>query len=220
MTKISAQQPYFMPDFYYFYKIYRSDIFLIADHLLFRKQSPLIRARLHTTSAGRYLSVAVKHRRHPHPKISAVELADSNQWKPKHLKTLESGFRSTPYFEHFFPELKTIYDKEHSHLLPFLKEILLWQTNILFPGKTLLFAGESGISGDAGLANWFGSYHNAQWLIYREESDYYRQRFPNESQQIVELPHHVKFPEGYTPDLPVLFLLFLRGPETVRYFTD
>jgi hypothetical protein len=120
--QIAAQQPFYLPDFYYFSKIFRSDIFLIADHLRFRKQSPIVRTRLDN---GKYLTIPVSHQGLPaQPALRKVQLVSDDHWKIVHLRTIRSLYQKLPYFEHYFPELEEIFNRRHQYLSHFLIDLI------------------------------------------------------------------------------------------------
>ena len=98
MTLIAAQQPYYLPDFNFFSKINKSDVFLLANHLKFRKQSEICRVLLEKKIHKKILSVPVVHSNNPHPYIYQVKICNAKNWRATHLRTMESKFRNYPYF--------------------------------------------------------------------------------------------------------------------------
>ncbi len=220
MIKIAAQQPYFLPDFYFFYKIFASDIFLVADHLHFRKQSPITRVRLNLTGKPDYLTVPVKHCSDPQPPIRVVRLDYSSAWKRKHLRTLASLFRQTPYFEHYFPLLEEVYRQDYRDLAAFLLALIRWQVKLLFPRRKVYIASQEGIVGLNELSAWAENHRPLEWLVYPAEESYYRKNLERFPRRVLNLPEELSFPAEYRPELPLLILLFLRGPESIVYFRE
>ncbi len=218
MIKIAAQQPFFLPDFYFFYKLYASDIFLLADHLHFRKQSPIVRARLAAPEPRTYLTVPVSHGADPQPPIRTVQLDSSQDWKRRHLRTLSTLFRQTPYFEHYFPLLEGIYQQDYANLAEFLIALIRWQVQLLFPRRQLYVASQEGIAEADDLSAWAERHRPLEWLVYPAEEEYYRKNLAAFPRRSLTLPVGLAFPPGYAPELPLLVLFFLRGPETVIFF--
>jgi len=218
MTKIGAQQPYFLPDFRYFYKIYLSDYFLIADHLLFRKQSPIVRTRLNAQSADKYLTIPVQHQANPHPPLYRVQIQEDGKWRRKHLRTIQSLYGNTPYFEHYFPQLEMIYQMRTNRLTDFLIEIIHWQVKLLFPTRSITTASQQHIHSITDLHRWISRQHDPHLMVYPKEEEYYQIHFPEFPREKIKFTHPISFPDDYAPDLPLLFLLFTRGPEAIFYF--
>ena len=212
---IAAQQPYYLPDFYYFYKISCCDFFLIADHLHFRKQSPMVRTQL---PDGNYLTVPVSHQgSSPHPVIKKVGLISDSRWKLNHLRTIRSLYQKLPYFEHYFPELEEIYNRDHQYLSHFLTEVIHWQAVHLGLQDKLNVASQLNITNQVELKWWLERQEDPSWFIHPEEVDYYRREFPDISFRITKLSENMTFPDDYHPRLPMLLLFFLRGPEARIY---
>ncbi|MEJ2634825.1 MAG: WbqC family protein [Calditrichia bacterium] len=218
MTLIAAQQPYYLPDFHYFSKIYQSDVFLLADHLRFRKQSPMVRAVLNKEDSGNYLTIPVVHQPEAQPPLHEIQMLDSNDWHRRHLKTIASQFHQFPYFDFFFPELEAIYKEKDLSLSSFLIKIIRWHTNLFFREKRIIVASEIGIHDMYGLKKWFAQFPERQWLIFAKEREYYRKNFPAVSLRNLDKNARKKFPPEYHPNLPFLVLIFLKGPESILYF--
>jgi hypothetical protein len=217
MAKIGAQLPHYLPDFPYFYRAAGSELFLVADHLSFRKQSPIVRARLDGQHRNFFLSIPCVHQPEPHPALREVRLAETGEWRRKHARTLISRFSGFPFFEYYFPELKNIYERDHTFLVDFLKDILNWQMGIIFPHKKIVFSSDEGINTNHQLREWFNRTQHPELLIYPEESPYYKQNFPEFPKRELLLPENTSWPPVYEQSLPFLFLLFLKGPESAAY---
>lgn len=214
-VKIAAQQPHFFPDFKFFYKIFCSDIFFIADFLRFRKQSLMVRANF----SDFYLTVPVKHHKtDPHPPLSNVKMVDDKFWRQNHLRTLKSRFSPLPFFEYYYPDLENIYTRQDVSLNTFLWDIFSWQLNIFFPSKLVYRCSDEGIHNLKDLKEWVQKYEKFLWLIYPQEQSYYGEHFAETPCKIISSDWNSLFPIPYAPDMPLLVLLFLRGPETVSYF--
>ena len=215
---IAAQQPYYLPDFYYFYKIACSDFFLIADHLYFRKQSPMVRTHLPN---GNYLTVPVSHRDIPaQPAIQKVRLIPDSRWKKSHIRTIKSLCQKLPYFEHYFPELEEIYSRDHRYLSPFLTEIILWHAFHLGLHEKLNVASGLNITNQTELNKWLVRQENPSWLIHPGEVGYYQKEFSEIPFRVIIPAENLAYPTGYHPQLPMLFLFFLRGPDTRLFLKE
>jgi hypothetical protein len=213
--KIAAHRPHYLPDFYYFYKIYCSDKFLISDFLGFRKQSPIVRANFDDF----LLTIPVYHKKtDPHPPIIEMEMLDQNLWREKQLKTLKSKFSALPFFEHYYPDLVEIFHHDEKSLNQFLLDIILWLLKIILPDKKIQICSKIGIKHLESLHIWLGQFDKFQWLIYREEKSYYKNHFPSEPLHEIPNMNPLPFPASYSPSMSILKLLFLSGPEVILYF--
>jgi hypothetical protein len=219
MLRVAAQQPYFLADYYYFQKIFLSDIFFIADFLLYRKQSAVSRTRLTDEYRPEYLTIPVHHPAgNPHPRIDRVKMVLPEQWVEHHLKTMKSLFRSYPFFEYYFPELEGIYHQNYQLLHQFLNELIRWMVKLLFPGKKLVIASEEKLSDLESLRNWLKTLPDFHLLIHSHEDEYYQEHFSEFRLLSLSQKQPSPFPAGYSPEKSLLILLFLEGPETIRFF--
>ncbi len=218
MVSIGAQRPYFLPDFYFFYKIYLCDIFIVNDQLLFRKQSPIVRTKLSGDIPPKYLTIPVKHNKiEPQPHLPDVEVISSKVWKDQHLKTLKSMYRKTPFFEFYYDKLEEIYSQNYTRLVEILSEIINWQVKILFPGKLIKYTSGLGLKNTINLQKYLSHFNEPVFLVYPEERGYYENKFHQIRKEDI-VCKNVCFPDGYHPEMSLLVLLFLIGPETIFYF--
>ena len=219
LTLIAAQQPYFLPNFYYFAKISLSDLFIVADHLKFRKQSPIVRAKLKNVAQCKYLTIPIDHTsKIPHPPLSKIKILQGENWKRKHLRTIKSCFNNTPFFEHYYPELESIYSFKQGFLLEFLIELIQWQIGLIWPEKEFYFASKIGIESGEDIKKYLLNFNDPIWLIYPKEREYYIKSFYKYPIREINITENLSFPPEYNMELPLLFLLFYKGPETLLYF--
>jgi hypothetical protein len=219
MLQLAAQQPFFLADFYFFQKIFLSDIFIISDFLLYRKQSAMVRTRLSADYLPRYLTIPVSHRAgHSSPPIFQVKVLPQGRWVGQHLKTLKSLYRRYPYFEYYFPELEEIYCRKYVYLHHFLIDLIRWQLALLFPQKKIVVASEENLNNLDLFFSWLNNLPTFRFLVYPNEVDYYQKRFSSFQTIAIEQSIHWDWPAGYIPQESLLILLFLEGPDTVRFF--
>jgi hypothetical protein len=217
VTIIAAQQPYFLPDFNFFLKIIKSDVFLLVNHLKFRKQSKICRVLIKNKNHKKYLSVPVVHSGDPHPYIYQVKICNTNNWRSTHLRTLESEFRSYPYFEFYFPLIKDIYLKQTDFLVDFLIDLISLQLDLLNLKKVTKVSTDLEIRDSTSLKSWMIRFKNPHLLIQKNELDYYKKNFPEFNYQIMENPKTSFLPKPYHTSQSFIKLLFLKGPESILF---
>jgi len=221
MIKIGAQQPFFLPDFRFFLKVNYADLFVIADFLKFRKQSPIVRASLQLDQEHRYLTVPVMHEKgNPQPPINKVRLLDEKTWRRRHLDTIKSHFSKYPYFEFYYPSLEALYLSPNQTLVPFLIDIIQWHIKQLFPEKRVIIASQEGIHDIYSFLARLAKFGEFQFIIYPSERNYYRKQFSDIPQKEISGQSKQNFPSAYHQDLPLFILLLLQGPDTIFYFPN
>jgi hypothetical protein len=220
-NKIAAHQPFYLPDYYFFYKIFHADIFIIADFLKYRKQSAMSRTHLGKSFKPGFLSVPVQHQGNISLLSSArVKLINKKEWANRHLRTINSLCHKYPFFEHLFPDLEKIYMNNHIYLGDFLTDLILWQTNIIFPGKKIYVASREKIFSIGELKHWINrKFPEYRMYYYSPEYPYYQRYFNSSVLMMLNDQIRMQFPLDYEPFMPVLMLLFMVGPDVVLYFS-
>ena len=104
---VAIHQPNYLPWLGFFYKIYRSNHFVLLDDVPYSKGSYTARAayRKYPEQKERaYLSVPIKKRSLGTP-IFEYSIDHSKDWPNRHLNCLTSIYRKAPCFDAYFPLL-------------------------------------------------------------------------------------------------------------------
>ena len=116
--KISIHQPNFLPWEGYFWKILRSDIFVILDNVPFSKGSYTNRTKLLVgPHRAKWLTLPVSS--HHDTRINEVLLTEVD-WHRTHREKLESYYRMSPHLNDVLPILEPV---EHDGKPPILSEV-------------------------------------------------------------------------------------------------
>lgn len=111
---VAIHQPQFMPWIGYIDKIDRADIFVYLDNVQFRKNEFQNRNKIKTCNGWQWLTAPVTYR-FPQ-RINEVRLNNTINWKKKHLMTIETNYRKSPYFDDIFPMIQDLYSIEYEYL--------------------------------------------------------------------------------------------------------
>ena len=61
-----------------------------------------------------------------------IQISNEDNWKKSHWKSLESAYRSSPYFEYYEDKIeKLIFDNNHDYLVDFNQKILVFILEVL-----------------------------------------------------------------------------------------
>lgn len=107
---VAIHQPQYLPWLGYFNKIKQADIFCFLDTVQFKKNEWQNRNRIKTAQGWQWLTVPVRFR-FPDP-INAVRIQNRQNWRHKHLQSLMTNYRKTPFFDAYFSLFRDIYDRE------------------------------------------------------------------------------------------------------------
>ncbi|MFQ5901259.1 MAG: WbqC family protein [Thermodesulfobacteriota bacterium] len=114
---IAIHQPQFMPWLGYFDKIDLADAFVYLDNVQFKKNEYQNRNRIKTSQGWQWLTVPVTYR-YPE-KICEVKIDNKANWKKKHLMSIKTNYKKTPYFDLYFQEIVGLYSKNYEYLSDF-----------------------------------------------------------------------------------------------------
>lgn len=103
-TTVGIHQPNYMPWLGYFYKMARSDVFVLLDDVLAPSRGYFNRSRVLVQGAGRWLTVPV-HRGSGY--INHMETSGED-WIDKHLKTIKHNYQKAPFFNEVVPEIEAV----------------------------------------------------------------------------------------------------------------
>lgn len=134
--KISIHQPAYLPWLGYLSRIAQSDIFVFLDTVQFEKNSFTNRNRIKTSTGPIWLTVPVLQQGHFEKKLYEIEIDPKQNWRKKHLKSIEMNYGRAPQFSKRFPELQYLF-KSDTHRLADLcfEQLEFWlsQFNISTP---------------------------------------------------------------------------------------
>lgn len=112
MTIVSAHQPAYLPWLGFFHKIMLSDVFVILDAVQFEKNSFTNRNKIKGANGDFWLSVPLGQKGHLGKTIRNMKIDNGSNWKAKHLKSLESAYRTTKYFNDYSDFFRDAYSRD------------------------------------------------------------------------------------------------------------
>ena len=116
--------PTYFPSISHFAAMVQSDniTFEIEDN--FQKQTNRNRTYIYSPNGIQLLNIPVKHSKESHQKTKDIKIETDFDWQKQHFKSLEAGYRSSPFFEFFEDDIRPIFEKKYTFLLDLNFEIL------------------------------------------------------------------------------------------------
>ncbi|WP_010135310.1 WbqC family protein [Ochrovirga pacifica] len=108
---IVVQPAYFAPVVQYA-AILQSDSILFEVHDNFEKQSYRNRCNIYAANGKLLLNVPVKHYKGVKTLTTDTEINYAEDWPSLHLKSLQSAYRSSPFFEFYQDDIISIYKEK------------------------------------------------------------------------------------------------------------
>ncbi|HET7086171.1 MAG TPA: WbqC family protein [Rhizomicrobium sp.] len=106
---VSIHQPAYLPWLGYLDRIAQSDVFIFLDTVQFEKNSFTNRNRIKTANGPLWLTVPVLSQGHIGKRLQELRIDNRQDWRTKHLRSIEQNYRKAPYFAERFPRLKALY---------------------------------------------------------------------------------------------------------------
>ena len=108
----------------YFPSIVSLSVIVNAGHILleaadnFQKQTYRNRMYIYGANGRLILQVPIKHTKADgHQLYKDVRVENAFPWQARHWKSLETAYRSSPYFEYYEDALRPLFVEQHSSLL-------------------------------------------------------------------------------------------------------
>jgi len=195
---ILLQPTYFSPIVQYV-GIAKSNEILFEVEDNYQKQTYRNRCYINTANGKHLLNVPIQHNKGVKQKTRDIKIDYKDGWQKMQLKTLETAYSSSPFFEFYIDDLIPIFKKQTPFLLDlnlkchdFIMDALQLE---LITSKTLEYFKEVDFVDTRNLAIAKGS--------KQYELDRYIQVFEEKN--------------GFISNLSILDLLFMEGPNTLNY---
>ena len=200
MEKTIILSSHYFPSIAYFEILVNNQSIVIdyGEHYL--KQSYRNRCLIYTSNGSLALSVPVIRKNKTLVKDVLLEL--NSNWKKTHWKAISSAYNSSPFFEFYEHDLKTVFFKEHQTLPELNNELL---KHICSEIGIITTINTSMVYINIDETNL--DYRN---LIDAKKSYVQADSYPRYIQTFEEK-------HGFIRNLSILDLLFHEGPETLNY---
>tara|TARA_R110002072_G_scaffold33696_17_gene101888 strand:- start:19169 stop:19873 length:705 start_codon:yes stop_codon:yes gene_type:complete len=221
---VSIHQPHLFPWLNYFNKIAKADVFVVLDDVQFRRRYFQNRAKIKAGDSEKLITIPLK--KHPQSTlIKDIQIEKSKEYE-NILKTIESFYKKCPYFNDYFLDIASFFQKEYTSLselnidlLKYFLKILNIETEIhisskltvdeIDPNKRLLkicqlFGAENYIAGMGGK-----NYMHID-LFQNNDIEILWQNYDNGSISYPQLG------KEFVPGLSIIDVLFNVGAEKTR----
>ncbi len=195
---ILLQPTYFSPILQYV-AIANADEIIFETEDNFQKQTYRNRCYIYTAQGKQLLNVPVQHTKEIKQKTKDVKIDYKDNWHKQHLKTLQTAYSSSPFYEFYIDDLRPVFEKKKHFLLDlnFLaNEIIMDALQLEIPKKkTTKYEKETKLLDLRILAE------DKPKITYNLER--YIQVFSEN--------------HGFISNLSILDLIFMEGPNALNY---
>lgn len=113
----SLLHPSYFPSISHYVAMEQADTILFEIEDNFQKQTNRNRAYIYSPNGLQLLNIPVKHSKESHQKTKEIVVDNDSDWQKQHFKSLETAYRSSPFFEFFEDDIRPFYEKKHKFLL-------------------------------------------------------------------------------------------------------
>lgn len=191
--------PTYFPNIAHFWTVVNADTITLEVSDNYQKQSYRNRTEIYGANGKLALTVPVSYTQKNRQLYKDVKIANDEQWQLLHLKSLQSAYSMSPFFEYYIDDLMPLFEAHFKYILDFnLKcfEVLLNSLQLdILPTKTTIFEKEP-----------------------LNKTDY-RSLVKRNSDVKHIIPYTQVFTEkhGFIANLSILDLVFNEGPNTALY---
>ena len=135
--------PTYFPNIAHFSAMLKADdvYFEVCDN--YQKQSYRNRTEIYAANGKLTLTVPVSYTQKNRQLYKEVQIANENQWQQQHLKSLQSAYSMSPFFEYYIDDLMPLFETQFDYILDFnlnCFEVLLDCLQLsIAPIKSLIF---------------------------------------------------------------------------------
>lgn len=194
----------YFPPISYFASLVHSESILIEQMESFPKQTFRNRCEILTSSGRLNLVVPVSKPNGNHTLTKDIRISYREPWNKHHWKSIQTAYRSSPYFNYYADILQPLFESKETSLLQHNQEILSVLSKILKLKLSVTFTED----------------------YLRQPANTTDLRFemtPKKSRPGVAFPDYPQVfshISGFVANLSILDLLFNMGPETGKYLEN
>lgn len=189
----------------YYASIFNSKKCYIEINDNYQKQSYRNRCEIAGANGMLSLSIPIEKPKNEKCKMKDVRISDHGNWRHLHWNAIISAYNSTPFFQYYEDDFRTIYEKQHSFLHEFNEDFRTLIFRLLNIDKPVEYTTVFENSYGKGFSDLREAFHPK-----RKSSD-----------QVIP-PYYQVFEEknGFIPNMSILDILFNLGNETRLYFKN
>jgi hypothetical protein len=196
--------PTYFPSISHFVAMAQSETIVFEMEDNFQKQTNRNRTYIYSPNGIQLLNIPVKHSKQIHQKTKDVKIETDFDWQKQHFKSLEAGYRSSPFFEYFEDEIRPVFEKKYT----FLVDLNFEAMNIVSKCLRMKFEYET-------TTEYFREVDSNTILDFRNLADGKKDDSKFETYtQVFEEKH------GFLNNLSILDLLFNEGRYALDYLKN
>ena len=172
---------------------------LIEIFETYHKQTYRNRCKVMTANGVQALSVPVVKVNGNHTMTKDIAISHVEPWQQIHRRCLESAYKASPYFDHYFDYLKPVFEERFERLIDLNDAALKAVLRVLKIEKEIRHTTDYFHDAEADLREAFSPKVTPDPNLFTKYYQVFSTKFP------------------FTPDLSILDLIFNEGPNSLCY---
>jgi len=223
-------QPSYIPWRGYFHQMHAADVFVFYDDVQYDKHGWRNRNRVKTPQGTQWLTIPVLSKGNVANRllINEVGIAWNRMWNVDHWTTLRHLYGRAPYFNRYAPLLASFYERRPQLLADFTIDLTISLARELGLDKTRFVRSSSlqaaGSKTDrlVQILQAVGATHYISGPSAKEYMEEEKLRAAGISLEymVYAYPEYPQLYPPYDPQVSILDLLFMTGPEASAYIWD
>ncbi|WP_452219670.1 WbqC family protein [Lacinutrix salivirga] len=111
--------PTYFPNIAHMVAIAKAEAITFEMEDNYQKQTYRNRTYIYAANGKLQLSIPIIHSQKERQKYRDIKIYNAEKWQTQHWKSLESAYRTSPFFEFYEDELIHLFKEEHTFLLDF-----------------------------------------------------------------------------------------------------
>lgn len=114
-------QPSYIPWRGFFHQIQKADLFIFYDDVQYDKHGWRNRNKIKTANGSIWLTIPVLSGGNVvnQTAINQIQISPSENWRKKHLSSLQYSYAKAPFFKEYFPIIENLYENQTDSLAEF-----------------------------------------------------------------------------------------------------
>ena len=189
----------YFPSISYMARFLQEDAPVIEIWETYHKQTYRNRCRVMTANGVESLSVPVVKVNGNHTMTKDMTISTIEPWQHIHSRCLESAYKASPYFDHYYDYLRPIFEGHFDRLIDLNDAALRAVLKMLKTKKEIVHTTDYVREAENDLREAFSPKKNVDASLFPTYYQVFSEKFP------------------FAPDLSVLDLVFNEGPEAEEY---